>query len=241
MASIMPEVVSHFACGRQRRILLKSKADRILANDSGVQIIQIERGYELRYFPQFLQIPQADAWLSGLLAEIRFQTEQLKLFGKQLSLKRQTAQYGANYDYNSAAQEAPPWFNRLRKLKFLVQLASGKRFEAALCDLYSDGEAYVGWHQDAGHPEVIASVSVGAVRELRLARVGLSRCVFSMELAHGSLLLIPGAVNERFQHMIPKNNQVTDPRINVTFRRFAQQNGILRGTAQSVPEMQMPS
>jgi hypothetical protein len=33
MASIMPEVVSHFACGRQRRILLKSKADRILAND----------------------------------------------------------------------------------------------------------------------------------------------------------------------------------------------------------------
>ena len=33
MASIMPEVVSHFACGRQRRILLKSKAGRILAND----------------------------------------------------------------------------------------------------------------------------------------------------------------------------------------------------------------
>jgi hypothetical protein len=29
----MPEVVSHFACGRQRRILLKSKAGRILAND----------------------------------------------------------------------------------------------------------------------------------------------------------------------------------------------------------------
>src|SRR5437016_3114988 len=33
MASIMPEVVSHFACGRQRRILLKSKANRIGAND----------------------------------------------------------------------------------------------------------------------------------------------------------------------------------------------------------------
>src|SRR6201984_1601186 len=35
MASIMPEVASHFACGRQRRILLKSKAGRILANDRG--------------------------------------------------------------------------------------------------------------------------------------------------------------------------------------------------------------
>jgi hypothetical protein len=33
MASIMSEVVSHFACGRQRRIVLKAKADRILAND----------------------------------------------------------------------------------------------------------------------------------------------------------------------------------------------------------------
>src|SRR5437016_5139951 len=37
MASIMPEVVSHFACGRQRRILLKSKANRILANDNGIR------------------------------------------------------------------------------------------------------------------------------------------------------------------------------------------------------------
>ncbi len=34
----MPEVVSHFACGRQRRIVLKSKADRILANDNAPDV-----------------------------------------------------------------------------------------------------------------------------------------------------------------------------------------------------------
>jgi hypothetical protein len=41
-----------------------------------------------------------------------------------------------------------------------------------------------------------------------------------MTLAHGSLLLVPKSVNERFKHMVPKNKTIVEPRVNVTFRRL---------------------
>jgi RNA polymerase sigma factor (sigma-70 family) len=199
---------------------LLSEAVSSLRQLCGVRIIQIERGCELTYFPQFLREAQANAVLSGLLSEVPFQPEHLKLVGREFTLKRQTAQFGANYAYNPCARKAIPWARPLIDLKFMVELTAGMRFDSALCNLYPDGDAYIGWHHDSGHPRLIASVSVGAVRELRFAGLGATKRMHDIELAHGSLLLIPEVVNERFKHMVPKSAGVTQPRVNVTFRTF---------------------
>jgi alkylated DNA repair dioxygenase AlkB len=199
----------------------------------GVQIVQIAPGYEVRYLPHFLPGPEADSWLARLLAALPFQPEHLRLYGKDFVLKRQTTQYGRNYDYNPAAHETHVWCPPLTDLKITVEQAIGMRFQSALCNLYPDGRAYIGWHRDAGQPEMIVSLSLGAVRELRFAQAGSSRAVYAMELGHGSLLLIPESVNDHFKHMVPKNRSITQLRINVTFRSFARHNGILSGTAQS--------
>jgi alkylated DNA repair dioxygenase AlkB len=65
---------------------------------------------------------------------------------------------------------------------------------------------------------VIASVSLGAERLFRLKRkdgsVGLSE-----RLPHGSLLIMAGATEKNFKHEVPKEPGVTQPRINLTFRR----------------------
>ena len=186
----------------------------------GVQVVQIAPGYELRYLPRFLKEPDADVWLSRLLAEVPLEPERIRLYGKEFVLKRQTAQYGKNYDYNPAAQKPHVWSPLLTELRGLVQQALKMHFESALCNLYPDGEAYVGWHRDAGKPKMIASVSLGALREIRFAGTGSNRRPYCMKLAHGSLLLIPESVNEHFKHMVPKSKQVTQPRVNVTFRKF---------------------
>jgi alkylated DNA repair dioxygenase AlkB len=121
----------------------------------------------------------------------------------------------------------------LSELRSLVEQTLRIQFGCALCNLYPDGDAYIGWHRDRDHPQIITSLSLGAVRELRFAETGSTRAVHGIELGHGSLLLISQAVNDRFKLMVPKSKRVTQPRINVTFRKFAHQNGILRGTAQS--------
>jgi alkylated DNA repair dioxygenase AlkB len=92
-------------------------------------------------------------------------------------------------------------------------------YNAVLCNLYRNGDDSVGLHADA-EPEmgpVIASLSLGAERLFRLKRRKGS-VVFSARLSHGSLLIMAGETQKRFQHEVPKQPEITLPRINLTFR-----------------------
>ena len=199
---------------------LISELLRTLRECCGIQVFQIARGRDVRYFPQFLSESEADLWFSRLLSEVPFHPEKVSMCGKQFVVRRQTAQYGKSYDYNPSAQKAQPWSPLLIELRALLEGAVRMRFESALCNFYPDGDACIGWHRDANHPKVIASLSLGAVRELLFAEGCSTHPVFRMELGHGSLVLIPLSVNERYRHMIPRSGHVTQPRINITFRRF---------------------
>ena len=94
-------------------------------------------------------------------------------------------------------------------------------YNALLCNLYRDGNDSVGLHADA-EPEmgpVIASISLGAGRLFRLKRENGS-IAFSERLPHGSLFVMAGDTQKHFKHEVPKEPGVTQPRINLTFRRI---------------------
>ena len=94
-------------------------------------------------------------------------------------------------------------------------------YNAVLCNLYRDGNDSVSLHAD-NEPmmgDVIASVSLGALRLFRLKRNG-GRWVFKRRLGHGSLLIMAGDTQKNFGHEVPKESGVTEPRINLTFRRI---------------------
>jgi len=94
-------------------------------------------------------------------------------------------------------------------------------YNAVLCNLYRDGSDSVGLHADA-EPEmgpVIASVSLGAERCFRLKRKD-GNVAFSHRLPHGSLLIMAGKTQQDFKHEVPKETGVSQPRINLTFRRI---------------------
>ena len=94
-------------------------------------------------------------------------------------------------------------------------------YNAALCNLYRDGNDSVALHAD-DEPEmgpVIASVSLGAERLFRLkAKDGT--VVLSERIPHGSLLIMAGKTQENFKHEVPKEPAVEQPRINLTFRHI---------------------
>jgi len=94
-------------------------------------------------------------------------------------------------------------------------------YNAVLCNLYRDGNDSVGLHADA-EPEmgpVIASISLGAGRLFGLKRENGS-IAFSERLLHGSLLVMAGDTQKLFKHEVPKERGVTQPRVNLTFRRI---------------------
>jgi alkylated DNA repair dioxygenase AlkB len=184
------------------------------------KVLTIAPGYDLQYLASFLPPNEATKWFEWLLAGTPWATEVVTMLGKQHVLRRKTAQFGRDYDYNPTAQVAREWTPLMLELKALVEQATHKTFDSALCNLYPDGAAKIGWHSDAGHPKLIASLSLGAVRVFRFAPFGSTKAVFSMEPAHGSLLLIPRNVNDAYKHCIAESKRCTGPRINFTFRKF---------------------
>jgi alkylated DNA repair dioxygenase AlkB len=184
------------------------------------QDLTIAPGYVLKYLLNFLTPSEATKWFERLFRETPWTAEVVTMLGKQHVLRRQTAQFGRDYDYNPTAQAAREWTPLMLELKALVEEATRTSFDSALCNLYPDGAARIGWHSDAGHPELIASLSLGAVRVFKFAPIGSNRAVFSMEPAHGSLLLIPRNVNDAYKHSIAESKRCREARINVTFRKF---------------------
>jgi alkylated DNA repair dioxygenase AlkB len=181
--------------------------------------------------PHFL-LPSAAADLfKELLATIPWRQEPIKLFGKEVMQPRLTAWHGdptAHYRYSGLSLEPLPWTPALQHLRKEVSTATGADFNSVLLNLYRTGQDSMGWHADnepeLGPEPIIASVSLGATRRFRL-RPGadtLPHAPVGLDLPPGSLLLMRGPTQQRWQHALPKTSRPVEARMNLTFRRIVQ-------------------
>ncbi len=97
---------------------------------------------------------------------------------------------------------------------------------SVLLNLYRDGRDSVDWHSDdksalGAHP-VIGSVSFGATRCFQFKHKQYPNLRTSLDLSHGSWLLMQGATQHSWRHRIPKTPRVQAPRMNLTFRVIRQ-------------------
>ena len=103
-----------------------------------------------------------------------------------------------------------------------VVMRTGIDFNSILVNLYRDGTQSMGWHADdepeLGPEVTIASLSVGAVRELRLRHRHDKSLRVTTSLAHGSLLMMYPPLQEYWLHELPKRRSITEPRVNFSFR-----------------------
>ena len=189
-------------------------------------------GAELYYDPNFLNPDEANQYFDALMQKCDWKRHRTS-FGSLVP--RDEAYYGdadAHYTYSRRDYLPLPWLPELLALKNRVQQVTPSEaysnlglpivgYNAVLCNLYRDGSDSVGLHADA-EPEmgpVIASVSLGAERLFRLkARDG--KIVLAQGLPGGSLLIMAGSTQRDFKHEVPKEPRITEPRINLTFRRI---------------------
>jgi alkylated DNA repair dioxygenase AlkB len=181
--------------------------------------------------PHFLPHIAAEALFQALLATIPWRQEPIKLFGKEVMQPRLTAWHGdpdACYRYSGLSLEPLPWTAALLSLRQQVSAATGAEFNSVLLNLYRTGQDSMGWHADnepeLGPAPVIASVSLGATRRFRL-RPGagtLPHPPIGIDLPTGSLLLMRGPTQQRWQHALPKTSRHVEARLNLTFRRIVQ-------------------
>jgi alkylated DNA repair dioxygenase AlkB len=189
-------------------------------------------GAELYFEKNFLSREEATALVRALLSKCAWERRRTSF---KSAVPRDEAYYGdpgTSYTYSRREYKPLAWIPELFALKTKVEDATPQsaysnlnlprvRYNAALCNLYRNGNDSVGLHSDA-EPEmgpVIASVSLGSERLFRLKRPN-GEVVLTERLRHGSLLIMAGATQKNFKHEVPKEPEVTQPRINLTFRRI---------------------
>jgi alkylated DNA repair dioxygenase AlkB len=125
------------------------------------------------------------------------------------------------YTYSSTTKRALAWTTELSELKQIIEGYAGTKFNSCLLNLYHNGNEGMGWHSDDEKPlgknNTIASLSFGAERKFSFKHKQTKQTV-SVVLEHGSLLVMKGATQSNWLHSLPKSKNITQPRINLTFR-----------------------
>lgn len=184
---------------------------------------------DFRYIHNFLGQAQASRLLELFWAELNWQQEEIQLFGRKIPQPRLTSWYGdpdARYTYSGLHLEPQAWHPVLLELRTHLEDFLQRRFNSVLANGYRDGRDSMGWHADdekeLGTGPVIASLSLGACRRflLRDRRGNETMC---LPLEHGSLLIMQGASQSAWKHSLPKTTRPVGLRINLTFRKVANQ------------------
>jgi len=178
----------------------------------------------------FLSREEGEALFVGLLERAAWRTEHVHMFGREVRSPRQVCWYGdvgVGYRYSGAEHRASGWLAPLAELRNRLQEQVQAAFNFALLNRYDDHNDAMGWHADdepeLGREPVIASLSLGAARTMLVRSVkktpGVRRKSHSLELEHGSLLIMRGLSQANFQHSIPRSKAHCGPRVNLTFRQ----------------------
>ena len=173
----------------------------------------------------FFTPAEGDNLLADLTANIAWEQKPIHFMGKEVLQPRLTAWYGEegkSYTYSGLTVQPMPWIPSLLKMKAQVEAAAGITFNSVLLNRYRTGQDSVGWHSDnepeLGTNPVIASVSLGATRNFQFKHKHNPDLKLTIELTHGSLLLMRGTTQHFWKHQIPKTKKELGPRINLTFR-----------------------
>lgn len=163
-----------------------------------------------------------------LLEETDWEQHELRLFGRRVKAPRLSAWYGdrgAAYAYSGVRLSPREWTAPLLAVKSTVEKLCDHTFNSVLLNFYRHGDDSMGWHSDdepeLGRDPVIASVSLGAQRALRLRHKTQRALTHRLLLPDASVLLMQGATQDCWQHSLPKTRSRCGQRINLTFRTVA--------------------
>ena len=184
----------------------------------------LNQGGTVNYYGKILSSEEANQYFGLLMQNILWEKDEVIIFGKHITTKRKVAWYGDSeyvYTYSNATKRALAWTKELSELKQIVEKYAGTKFNSCLLNLYHNGNEGMGWHSDDEKPlgknNTIASLSFGAERKFSFKHKQTKQTV-SLVLEHGSLLIMKGVTQSNWLHSLPKSKNITQPRINLTFR-----------------------
>ncbi|TVP49255.1 MAG: alpha-ketoglutarate-dependent dioxygenase AlkB [Halomonas sp.] len=186
----------------------------------------LPRDGEVYYHGNIVGVASADLYLDRCINELSWESDRAFMFGKEIVTKRKVAWYAdkpVSYKYSGYTKTALLWPDFLREIKHQVEHSCNEVFNSCLCNFYSSGEEGMSWHSD-GEKELLTNGAIGALslggeRKFSFKHKQLGESV-SLNLAHGSLLIMKGTTQKNWLHSLPKTKKEVGPRVSLTFRQM---------------------
>jgi alkylated DNA repair dioxygenase AlkB len=179
---------------------------------------------DIDWYPVWLAPDAATSLFERLLAEVNWKQDVMRTPAGRVPFPRLTAWQGepdAVYTYSGVRNVPDAWTPAVLELKAAAEASSAVTFNSVLINRYRSGADSMGWHADKeavlGREPVIASVSLGTTRAFQFRHVK-SGVLHTLNLSHGSLLVMRGRTQLDWRHRVPKAPKVAGERINLTFR-----------------------
>jgi len=188
--------------------------------------IELGGGAWVDYLPAWIASPEADRLLLALRDELAWEQREIVMFGRRVLQPRLIAWAGAfGYRYSGQTLEPRPPAPALAALLARVVDHTQAPFNHVLANRYRDGADSIGLHADdepeLGLDPVVATLSFGTTRTFvlkpRRGRLGSSR---SLDIEHGSLLVMGGTCQRHYVHGVPRQSGIRGERISLTFRHL---------------------
>jgi tRNA G10 N-methylase Trm11/alkylated DNA repair dioxygenase AlkB len=121
---------------------------------------------------------------------------------------------------------AEEWYNSRRNINVqddkTTTTPSKVEFNVCLLNYYEDGQQRIGWHSDReeiGRSTPIASISLGATRQFQIrSKTNGAHDRVTVYMTHGSIMIMENICQLQYLHSVPREVDITDGRINLTFR-----------------------
>jgi alkylated DNA repair dioxygenase AlkB len=188
------------------------------------QIIQQLKQAGLKYWPGFYSTQLADQYLKQLIDEVSWSEDHFYTFGRRIEIPRLQAWYadaGIRYSYSNNLLQQQKWLPLLQQIKLEIEQQVQHQFNSVLLTYYRNGQDSVSWHADdeneLGPEPWIASLSLGSSRLFQYRHKQTNQQA-ELLLNNGDLLLMHPAFQHHWQHQVPEEADVNQPRINLTFR-----------------------
>jgi alkylated DNA repair dioxygenase AlkB len=188
----------------------------------------LENNSKIIYIPNFISTNESNKIFNDLLNNPNWMQGTYQMFGKPVKTPRLLwAMRNNNFvvpnSYNVTGNDVyTPLINKLKKK---IEKRINQELNYAQLNYYRNGQDYIGWHSDSEVEEgdLIASISLGAERKFSLRhkdyKTNKDISKYNFKLGNGSLLIMDyNTSNKYWKHCLPKMKNVSDGRINITFR-----------------------
>ncbi|HET9392060.1 MAG TPA: alpha-ketoglutarate-dependent dioxygenase AlkB [Candidatus Rubrimentiphilum sp.] len=180
---------------------------------AGERVFADDESGTFAYYPALLDAAESRRLFEHLSQSLTWSQDSMWMYDHTVAVPRLHAHFAEGESLPEHVEEA-----RAR-----VERRLNDRFNSVHLQYYRDANDSVSWHSD--HTEdlidqgMVAIVSLGAVREMRVRSKSRPRRTFTCLLEPGSLFVMAGRAQEFWEHHIPKLRQPVTPRISITFRQ----------------------